>query len=108
MNCLRRNNEAEGPSLDWSMIQPTLFNADCDVAIILDCCYAGQAAKPISAQTIELLAATDKDQWTPNSKSTWPTFTKVLIQEMGKMLEKDRVVTLRGLAKTMSTTEVGL
>lgn len=90
------------------MIQPNLFNADCDVAIILDCCYAGQAAKPISAQTIELLAATDKDQWTTNSKSTWPTFTKVLIQEMGKMLEKDRVVTLRGLAKTMSTTEAGL
>jgi hypothetical protein len=90
------------------MIQPSLFNADCDVAIILDCCYAGQAAKPISAQTIELLAATDKDQWTPNSRSNWPTFTKVLIKEMGKMFEKDGVVTLRGLAKTMSATESGL
>lgn len=90
------------------MIQPSLFNACCDVAIILDCCYAGQAAKPISAQTIELLAATDKDQWTPSSTSSWQTFTKALTKTMGKMIERDGVVTLRGLAKHLSATEAGL
>lgn len=78
------------------------------MAIILDCCYAGQAARSVSAQTIELLAATDKDQWTPNSTSSWQTFTKALIKAMGSMIEKDGVVTLRGLAKSLSQAEAGL
>ena len=78
------------------------------MAIILDCCYAGQAARPVSAQTIELLAATDKDQWTPNSTSSWQTFTKALIKAMGSMIEKDGVVTLRGLTKSLSQAEAGL
>ena len=85
-----------------------MLNARCDVAIILDCCYAGQAARSISPQTIELLAATDKDQWTPNSTSSWQTFTQALTKEMGKMLERDEVVNLRGLAKHLSATESGL
>lgn len=78
------------------------------MAIILDCCYADQAARSVSAQTIELLAATDKDQWTPNSTSSWQTFTKALIKAMGSMIEKDGVVTLRSLAKSLSQAEAGL
>ena len=93
--------------MDWSLIQPSLLNADCDVAIILDCCYAGQAAKSVSGQTIELLAATDADQWTPSSLSSWQTFTQALTKEMGKMLERDEVVTLRGLAKYLSVAGAG-
>lgn len=94
--------------MDWSIIQPSLLHAGCDVAIFLDCCYAGQAARPIPTQTIELLAATDKDQWTPNSTSNWQTFTKVLTKAMGEMIERDGVVTLRGLATHLSTAEADL
>lgn len=101
-------NAADGPSLDWSLIQPSLLGADCDVAIILDCCYAGQAARSSSAQTIELLAATDADNWTPNNASSWPTFTRALIRTMEEMMERDEIVTLRGLAKHLSASEAGL
>ena len=104
----RRKIETKGPSLDWSLIQPSLLNAPCDVAIILDCCYAGQAARSVSAQTMELLAATNKDQWTPTNNSSWQTFTQVLIKEMLKMLEKDKVVTFQGLARNLSAASSGL
>lgn len=103
-----RKNLVDSPSLDWSLIQPSLLNADCDVAIILDCCFAGQAARSVSAQTIELLAATDKDQWVPSSTSSWQTFTEALIKAMGSTIKKDGVVTLRGLAKNLSQADAGL
>ena len=57
---------------------------------------------------MELLAATDKDQWVPSSTSNWRTFTGALIEGMENMLKRDEIVTLVGLAKHLSATEAGI
>ena len=62
----------------------------------------------MSAQTIELLAATDKDQFTPSSASGWQTFTQALTKAMESMIETEKVVTLGGLAKSLSQAEAHL
>jgi hypothetical protein len=97
-----------GPTLDWSIIQPLFFGADCDVVIFLDCCYAGQAARARASHSIEFLAATDKDQWSPTGTKKWPSFTKVLIEEMVKTLNQDAVVTIPGLHSRMVESKIGL
>ena len=89
--------------MDWSIVQPLFFGAGCDVAIILDCCYAGQAARSYTTQSIEFLAATDKDQMTPSGSERWPSFTKVLIREMNEMLKEEVHVNLPGLQQRMVT-----
>lgn len=46
-----------GPTLNWSELQPMLKRAPCDVLIVLDCCYAGTAGPDNVRGTKELLAA---------------------------------------------------
>ncbi|KAH8746731.1 hypothetical protein F5882DRAFT_471336 [Hyaloscypha sp. PMI_1271] len=90
-----------GPTVDWSIIQPLFFGAGCDVAIFLDCCFAGQAARSYNSHSIEFLAATDKDQMTPSGSKTWPSFTKVLMREMEKMMIQEAYITLPELARRL-------
>jgi hypothetical protein len=93
--------------VDWSIIQPLLFGAGCDVAIFLDCCFAGQAARSYT-HSIEFLAATDKDQMTPSGSKTWPSFTKVLMREMEKMTMEEAYITLPELARRLVAADAGL
>ncbi|KAG5794073.1 hypothetical protein H9Q69_006860 [Fusarium xylarioides] len=97
-----------GPTLDWSNIQPQLFLSLGDVAIILDCCYAGQAARPHTSHKIEFLAATGKDNWTPTGMKKWPSFTNVLMREMKLAMSNEGLVTLAALQSRMVIAEAGL
>ncbi|KAK0659743.1 hypothetical protein QBC41DRAFT_331334 [Cercophora samala] len=98
-----------GPTLDWSVIQPQLtLLASCDVVILLDCCFAGQAARGHTARCVELLAATDKDQMTPTGLKKWPSFTKVLTAEMKATLERDGVATIPAIHSRMVEDRAGL
>ncbi|CVL08738.1 uncharacterized protein FMAN_06829 [Fusarium mangiferae] len=97
-----------GPTLDWSNIQPQLFLSLGDVAIILDCCYAGQAVRPHTSRKIEFLAATDKDNWVPTGLKKWPSFTKVLLREMKFAMSSEGHVTLAALQSRMVIAEAGL
>ncbi|KAI1503801.1 hypothetical protein F5X99DRAFT_406800 [Biscogniauxia marginata] len=98
----------DGPTLDWSVIQPQFLSADCDVVIFLDCCYAGQAVRTRISHRVEFLAATDKDQFTPIGKGEYPSFTKVLVREMKRMLEDHGVVTIPSLQRCMVGVKSGL
>lgn len=88
-----------GPTLDWSAIQPSLLATDSDVVIILDCCYAGQLARPNLSKRIEFLTATDKDKWTPtgNSSSSFESFTAALTTELTRMIDRNEAITTHGL-----------
>ncbi|KAI1208289.1 uncharacterized protein F4807DRAFT_158691 [Annulohypoxylon truncatum] len=98
-----------GPMLDWSSIQPQFLGADCDVVMFLDCCYAGQAARARTSHRVELLASTDKDQFTPiGGTKERPSFTNVLIREMKRMLKDFGAITLPMLEKSMATAKSGL
>ncbi|KAI1447248.1 hypothetical protein F5Y02DRAFT_416271 [Annulohypoxylon stygium] len=97
-----------GSTLDWSIIQPQFLGAGCDVLILLDCCYAGQAARGRVSHTVEILAAADKDHWTPKGIKERPSFTKVLMREMISMLAQSKVVILPYLHLRMLKKEAGL
>ncbi|KAI1824727.1 hypothetical protein F4861DRAFT_504547 [Xylaria intraflava] len=97
-----------GPTLDWSIIQPQFLGAKCDVVILLDCCYAGQAVRARCAHSVEVLAAADKDLWTPVGTAKWPSFTRVLIREMKSLLDSTGAVTLLDVHKRMIGAKAGL
>lgn len=78
------------------------------MVIILDCCFAGQAARARPSQRVELLAATDKDQFTPTGTGKWPSFTKVLMKELEEMMAEDGVVTIPALHRRMVEARAGL
>ena len=100
---------AGGPWLDWALIQPLFLGANCDVAILLDCCFAGQAVRSRLQNHVEFLAATDKDQFTPTGQlANRPSFTKVLMQELGLVLREASQVTLSELHHRMLSKEAGL
>ena len=98
-----------GPWLDWAIIQPLFLGANCDVAILLDCCFAGQAVRSRLQNHVEFLAATDKDQFTPTGQlANRPSFTKVLTQELGLVLREAGHITLSELHHRMLRKEAGL
>jgi hypothetical protein len=97
-----------GPDLDWSIIQPQLYTARCDVAIFLDCCFAGKAVRPYYQHCMEFLAATDKDQFTPSGSGNLLSFTTVLIKEIIQGLQRNGVVTLPDLQRRMVEAKAGL
>ncbi|KAI1174286.1 hypothetical protein F4777DRAFT_390127 [Nemania sp. FL0916] len=99
------NTSAE---LDWSLIQPQLLTVRSDVLLLLDCCYAGQAARARPHRNFELLAATDGDQITPNGFGKWPSFTQILMKEMKSFLDQDNVITIPALHRRMVQHEAGL
>ncbi|TVY21098.1 hypothetical protein LARI1_G001967 [Lachnellula arida] len=97
-----------GPTVDWSIIQPLFFGAECDVVIFLDCCYAGQAVRARATHSIEFLAATDKDQSTPIGLKRWPSFTRVLMDEMIRSLKDGGVLTIPGIHSRLVESRAGL
>lgn len=105
---LHNRKRKGGPELDWDCIQPQLFLAECDVIILLDCCFAGQAVRSRFPQRVEFLAATDKDQYTATGLKGIPSFTAVLTEQARSMMDKDGVVTISELHRVMLQAEHGL
>ena len=106
---LRSNSKRSGPpTLDWSKIQPSVVeDTDSDVLIILDCCYAAQAARGRGSNKVELLAASGMGCRTPGVGAF--SFTCALINQMRFMSSiSDSHYTVGQLHARMSKAEVGL
>lgn len=57
---------------------------------------------------MELLAATDKDQFTAIGSERCPSFTMILVEEMKRILKHYGAVTIPDLARSMASARVGL
>ncbi|KAM5343688.1 hypothetical protein ACJ41O_012225 [Fusarium nematophilum] len=104
----------DGSSLCWSDIQPRLGRADADILLLLDCCFAAQAARGdgtlVIPPNVELLAACPKGCKTP-SPMTEQSFTLALIREIGAGLARTKantVLTVREIHQRLASKEAGL
>ena len=55
-----RSLAEEGPTVDWSIIQPKLGHVQAHVLLLLDCCFAAQAVRAGNRaipSNVELMAA---------------------------------------------------
>lgn len=76
-----RYNRPDSPTLTWSSLQHLLENAIPYVLIILDCCYAANAARDTAEGTTkELLAACGREN--PTLGVGFRSFTSALIEEL--------------------------
>lgn len=68
-----RVNRGEGDTaqVDWNCVQPLLYEAPCDVAQILDCCYASNAIKTGPQGRNEILAACERNVTTPTGEYSY-------------------------------------
>lgn len=75
------NKQPDSPTLNWSSLQHLLETAIPHVLIILDCCYAANAARDTSdGTTKELLAACGREN--PTLGIGVRSFTSALIEEL--------------------------
>ncbi|KAL9605893.1 MAG: hypothetical protein Q9179_000914 [Wetmoreana sp. 5 TL-2023] len=78
---ISRSSRPDSPTLVWSSLQHLLENAVPHVLIILDCCYAANAARDTAEGTTkELLAACGREN--PTSGVGIRSFTSALIEEL--------------------------
>src|SRR6202000_610809 len=86
----------DSPVLDWYMIQPALVSSESDVLIVLDCCYAGQAARDrrMHRNKVLLLAAASMGQMVPGVGGQRKSFTQGLLSEMSLMLDQEAEVSI--------------
>lgn len=76
-----RNRKPDSPTLTWSSLQHLLENALPYVLIILDCCYAANAARDTSEGTTkEIIAACGREN--PTLGVGERSFTSALISEL--------------------------
>ncbi|KAL8655282.1 MAG: hypothetical protein Q9210_000985 [Variospora velana] len=76
-----RYNRPNSPTITWSSLQHLLENAVPHVVIILDCCYAANAARDTAVGTTkELLAACGREN--PTTGVGVRSFTSALIEEL--------------------------
>ncbi|KAL8754111.1 MAG: hypothetical protein Q9199_004578 [Rusavskia elegans] len=97
-----------GPTVRWHLIQPIVEAAECDVLIILDCCFAGQAARGRASHKIELLAAAAMGLRTPGVGQRYPSFTSVLMQEMEHLLHERKSFEVTALYQRLLKKELNL
>lgn len=77
----QRNNGPNSPSLNWSSLQHLLETAVPCVLIILDCCFAANAARDTAEGTTkEILAACSREN--PTLGVCERSFTSVLVEEL--------------------------
>ncbi|EPE31318.1 Protein kinase-like (PK-like) [Glarea lozoyensis ATCC 20868] len=103
------NIEGDSPALSWSALQPKLRLHHSEVLVLLDCCFASQAARgsksPIP-ENVELLVACGL-----NTKTVLPgktSFTTHLLREIGASLEAEGSVKISTLHKNLASKEAGL
>lgn len=78
---LRRTRHSDSPTLAWSSLQHLLENAIPHVLIILDCCFAANAARDTAeGSTKEILAACGREN--PTTGVGLRSFTSALIEEL--------------------------
>lgn len=88
---ISRHKKLDSPTLVWSSLQHLLENAVPHVLIILDCCFAANAARDTAEGTTkELLAACGRENRTLGVGER--SFTSALIEEMKAFGEAVRFV----------------
>jgi hypothetical protein len=92
-----------GPQLNWYEVQPTLSAWEGHTLMILDCCYALQAARDRDSQTLELLAASGLRERTPGA-GEW-SFTSALLEVMSNMVQENRPVIIEEVYKRLIRLE---
>ncbi len=77
----QRTRRSDSPTLAWSSLQHLLENAIPHVLIILDCCFAANAARDTAERsTKEILAACGREN--PTTGVGHRSFTSALIEEL--------------------------
>ena len=98
-----------GPTVDWSIIQPKFGQVDAEVLILLDSCYAAQAARTNQKRTIppnmELVAACAMGLKTklPGNSS----FTTNLIRQMRSALVANGTVKVSEIVNSLAHRDSG-
>ena len=80
---IHSNRTSPSAQLDWTTIQPVLFNTPADVLLVLDCCYASSATWRAGAHTVgskETITACGPSS--PASGVGERSFTSALISEL--------------------------
>ena len=77
-----------GPTVRWHLIQPIVEDAESDVLILLDCCFAGQVVRSRASHKVEILAAAAMGLRTPGVGQVYPSFTQALMMEMRQNLQE--------------------
>lgn len=98
-----RRKGTGGPQLNWYEVQPTLSAWEGHTLMILDCCYALQAARDRGSQTFELLAASGLRERTP-SAGEW-SFTSALLEVMSNMVQENRPMIIEEVYKRLIRLE---
>ncbi|MCJ1353934.1 MAG: hypothetical protein MMC33_003921 [Icmadophila ericetorum] len=92
-----RAKEKGVPTLDWFEIQPTLYHAQGDVLVILNCCHAALKTRGTKTGKMEVLAACGAGSRVPQPGRV--SFTSVLIREMRKCLKAGDVINVSRLTR---------
>lgn len=91
-----------GPTLDWMPIQDEIQRFESDKLIMIDSCYAGEAARSLRASVVELLAATDYQSWAPIGQGIHQSFTEGIVQQMQSMVQSSGAVRVRELHRRLA------
>jgi hypothetical protein len=103
------NRHAVGePTLEWFRIQDDIMNADADILLFLDCCFAAQAGRERVRRPgrVELLAAAAMGMKTPLPGER--SFTRALIKEIRSFMQRDFSVTIADLHRRLVAREANL
>ncbi|KAI0198129.1 hypothetical protein F4808DRAFT_463157 [Astrocystis sublimbata] len=100
-----------GPTLQWYQIQDQLDDLkthDTDILLLLDCCYAGQAARDHKnwGGRFEILAASAMGMKTPEPGDT--SFTAILLKELERQLETKESIVVKDLHGILSNRKAQL
>ena len=94
--------------LRWYLIQPSLSLSKGDILLLLDCCFAGQAARGGLRQKFELLAAASMNLMTPGPKRPHKFFTVGLLKTMPVLAKEQDGFLITTLQEEVNKKEVGL
>ena len=76
------NGQGKTAQINWNTIQPLRYEVPCDLAQILDCCYAGNGIKSELQGRNELVAACAGDVSTPGRKQSYIQRLTVALRQM--------------------------
>ncbi|KAH8892124.1 hypothetical protein GQ53DRAFT_764496 [Thozetella sp. PMI_491] len=96
--------------LVWSEIQPKLGIVKGDILLLLDCCFAAQAARDrdrVIPGNVELVAACAMKLGTP-APTQAQSFTMTLIREIERALDEQRAVIVKEVHGRLSRADRGL
>jgi hypothetical protein len=94
--------DKDSPSLNWSDMQPKLGNSEGHVLLILDCCFAAQAARGadrVIPPNVELVAACAMRVKVPAPSNI--SFTSKFLKEAGEKLARDGYIRISEMHDTL-------